>query len=359
MDNNTSQDKRQSNIELLRILAMLFIIAYHFVYHGDVYYPHVDISGFNRIFTTFLRPFGKMGVNIFVMISGYFLITSQKSNIPRLIRLWLQTLFYSAGIAIILIAKNYLPFSAPDLAARFSPITRHLWWFSTAYFVLHLFSPFINKFLNTLTKAEYTKMLVLMTAVFSIVPSLNNISEMGHELTWFVFIYSIGGYVRLHTDNKPKRPAKYILYAVLFQTAVLFLCKGLAAIGFKNPLDSLYALYSFSSLVSSLLIFRFFLGLDIKTSRIINALASAAFGVYLLHEDEFMRIIIWNVLVKPQQYIHDPLLPLHIIKTALLIYAIGGAIELIRKNLLEKHYMPPVYKLADFLDPKINAFFKK
>ena len=80
MDNNTSQDKRQSNIELLRILAMLFIIAYHFVYHGDVYYPHVDISGFNRIFTTFLRPFGKMGVNIFVMISGYFLIASQKKQ---------------------------------------------------------------------------------------------------------------------------------------------------------------------------------------------------------------------------------------------------------------------------------------
>ncbi len=71
---------RQSNYELIRIIAMLMIVASHYVGHGifkvssassyDVYL-HGDLI--NRAYSVIYSPGGKTGVALFFMISGYFL----------------------------------------------------------------------------------------------------------------------------------------------------------------------------------------------------------------------------------------------------------------------------------------------
>ena len=72
--------QRQSNFELIRIVAMLMIVASHYVCHGiykvsstnayDVYL-HGDMI--NRVVSVIYSPGGKTGVALFFMISGYFL----------------------------------------------------------------------------------------------------------------------------------------------------------------------------------------------------------------------------------------------------------------------------------------------
>lgn len=63
--------QRNSNIELLRIIAMFMIIASH--------YPHglsgTDLGyGANRYFYSIFTAFGQVGVGIFLLIMGYFMI---------------------------------------------------------------------------------------------------------------------------------------------------------------------------------------------------------------------------------------------------------------------------------------------
>ena len=92
--------QRQSNIELLRIIAMLMIIAHHFSVHGGFQYSTDDLT-INYLWINFIAIGGKIGVNIFVLISGYFLINAVGFNVNKLVKLWIQIFSYSILFYII------------------------------------------------------------------------------------------------------------------------------------------------------------------------------------------------------------------------------------------------------------------
>ena len=73
---DASKNQRNSNLELLRILSMVFIVSCHFVGVGFEDYNLV-ISNMNNYFIYFLDLFGKVGVDIFILISAYFMINSK------------------------------------------------------------------------------------------------------------------------------------------------------------------------------------------------------------------------------------------------------------------------------------------
>lgn len=65
---------RESNIELLRIVLMVLIIMHHFSVHGTfAFTPELT---FNKVFLQVFGLGGKAGVVAFVMITGYFMVSS-------------------------------------------------------------------------------------------------------------------------------------------------------------------------------------------------------------------------------------------------------------------------------------------
>ena len=61
--------KRKSNIELLRILCMMSLVAHHFTIHGNLYLnENIFVQRFSLIFA----PLGKMCYVVFMVISSYF-----------------------------------------------------------------------------------------------------------------------------------------------------------------------------------------------------------------------------------------------------------------------------------------------
>lgn len=65
---------RDSNLELLRIISMLLIVTHHYALHG-FNFLNLDLTS-NKIVLNFLVSGGKIGVNIFILLSAYFLSTS-------------------------------------------------------------------------------------------------------------------------------------------------------------------------------------------------------------------------------------------------------------------------------------------
>ena len=63
--------KRKSNFELLRIISMLGIVLFHFFYHGNY---DTSSMNFNSSLIVYLQFVGEVGVDIFVIISGYFIV---------------------------------------------------------------------------------------------------------------------------------------------------------------------------------------------------------------------------------------------------------------------------------------------
>lgn len=101
IDKHVSNDyKRQSNFELLRIFAMLFIIGHHFSVHSGFVFSDSSIS-IERVWLQFISMGGKLGIDLFIMISGYFLIKVQSIKISKEVKLWLIMFTYSVGIYLV------------------------------------------------------------------------------------------------------------------------------------------------------------------------------------------------------------------------------------------------------------------
>lgn len=81
---------RSSNFELLRIVAMLFIISFHYVYKSGYIFDSLTIH------SVIIKSFyflGELGVNLFILITGYFQVKG-KFSIEKLIKLILEVSFY-------------------------------------------------------------------------------------------------------------------------------------------------------------------------------------------------------------------------------------------------------------------------
>lgn len=105
---DSTKKQRQSSIELLRILTMVMIVAHHFSVHGNFDFP-INTITINRLWIQFIQIGGKIGVDVFVLISGYFLITSSSVKPNRIIKIWLQMFTYSILIYIFVLPCAWNP----------------------------------------------------------------------------------------------------------------------------------------------------------------------------------------------------------------------------------------------------------
>jgi surface polysaccharide O-acyltransferase-like enzyme len=138
---------RQSNIELLRILAMILIIMHHYVIHGTTNFVELPFSVQN-VLALFLGAFGRPAMVIFVLICGYFSIKND-FKLPRIVTLIAQVLFYSVFfllLAIFVLPMN-LTIGRHEILKAIFPTAYGSYWFFYIIFGTILLSPFINKLL--------------------------------------------------------------------------------------------------------------------------------------------------------------------------------------------------------------------
>ena len=103
---------RESNLELLRIFAMLVIIAHHMVVNSTV----IDCMDFSHptSHTYFLMVWGMWGktaINSFILISGYFLCKGRLTW-QRYLKLLVEIYFYKFFIMVLFALVS---FSSPTL----------------------------------------------------------------------------------------------------------------------------------------------------------------------------------------------------------------------------------------------------
>lgn len=141
---NVLRKDRSSNIELLRIIAMFMIICFHYVLKSKY---DCSVLTYNTFIIKSFYMLGEVGVNLFVLITGYFMIKG-KFSWKKLICLLLEVSFYfliSIYIGIKLGIYEYTTFRAIFLL--FFPTIMNRYWFTTAYILLYILSPYLNIFI--------------------------------------------------------------------------------------------------------------------------------------------------------------------------------------------------------------------
>lgn len=358
------QTNRKSNFELLRIVAMLMIVLHHFAYHGGFEYDSTTLS-IPRFWFNFIIMGGKIGVNIFVLISGYFLIQSKSTNagINKILKLWGQVFFYSVTIYVVSIALGG-SVTIKQLVRAFMPMTRAVWWFASTYFVLYIIHPYLNLFLHSMDKLSYQRYLLLLLLMWCIVPTFFGAAFEGNRLCWFITLYSLAGYYRLYGFNK--LVSKYAgLMAAFFMiltycTSIVFTILGTKWAFFSENNRYFYRMQSLLTLAISICIFVAFTNMNIKYSKWLNSVSSAAFGVYLIHDNSYVRSFLWETVFDNAKFQDSILLIPYSVAVAAIVYSSCTLLDLMRQRVIERPYMQLVNRNSDRLSiwiKKVSDFF--
>ena len=335
---------RESNLELLRIISMISIFIYHYCVHGGIL--EVGSYTINKLVALFFSIGGRVGVNIFILIMGYFMVKSQ-FKIKRIIKLILQVLFYSIILAVISVYRLHSNFEIIDINSYFTPVLTHVYWFVTCYVIVQFLSPFLNKAIINLKQRNCMKLIVLNTIILSILPTIfPKINLASSQITWFIHMYIIGGYIREYDFKfKNKNIAKLISIGYPIIAYLTIIISILLNKYFNLQLDIMYyiGLYSFIGLIGSIGIFVFFRDIKIKENNIINFFAKTSFVTYLISDHVLYRDIFWTLDLKVQQFEQAEVYKFvfHIILSVVYIYIVSSIIETIRIKLIEE----PIFKI--------------
>ena len=349
---------RSSNFELMRIFAMFLIITYHYALFSNFRFSAADIT-FNRVLYQSMFLTGKTGVNLFVMVSGYFMVKSGRARTEKVLQLWGQAFFYIVGIWLIFHKKiNGMNSMVQDtLKGKIFFLSSGVQWFISTYIVMYLISPYLNVMLTALPRNACRRLLVLTGVLWCLIPTLSWIPGLvvtefqGSDLAFFLFLYCLGGYLRLYHEDDRKGAGRRFLCAA----GITALCLGIIiAVDIWNnrklgKLRLLDYLFNYQNhvliLLLSLFLFLGFKELRIKNSRAVNLISSLTFGIYLIHDNWQIRRYLWNNIIKGPAFQDSPwFLPVSLgYITA--VFCACGVIELVRQLTIEKLWM----KAAGFI----------
>lgn len=326
--------KRQSNIELLRILCMLFIVCHHIIVHALLSNPECGIAmGAEWYGLQLLNCMCYVATNVFILISGYFGIHIKYRSF---IRFYVMLAFYGCvlyHLHLYLIDSHVNRWSIYN---TLFPISNSPGlWFVKSYFVLYLLSPILNAATNALTKRQYQMSILLFTVVILYYGFYREMefASAGYSLSNFVYLYFIGGYLKRYIPNTPKLRIPSII--VYFLGSILLWCLAVYA---ENS-DSSSVWFSIVQynhpflIVSSIAFFLFFTTLHFS-SKIINFIAPSSLAVYILHDNKYFNSQLYSKIGDCYFAANDwgggALLLFAII---LAIWSMGYMIDIIRRGL--------------------------
>jgi surface polysaccharide O-acyltransferase-like enzyme len=327
---------RDSNFELLRIICMLMIVTLHYMGKGGVL-GNTQPSEANFIISHLAEALSIVAVNCYMLISGYFMITS-KFRFEKLLTLWLQILFYSVGIYAVLLAMGFEHFSIFTLITVSFPVLLKEYWFVSGYIALFLLSPFLNTAIKAFDKRQLEKLIIML--FFLLVLWGNTVSQVslfvnnGYSLTQFILLYIIAAYIRLHWELKIN---KYIYLSgyLICSFAIGMVSIPLFNIGQIGWWSSYFLDYSFVGVfIASLCLFMFMREVKIN-SAFINRIAPLTLSVYLIHEHPVLRPYIYSNILHASNYYHSNLFALHALVSVLSIFAVSVCIDAVRKFLFD------------------------
>lgn len=339
---------RKSNIEVLRIVCMVLLVAHHCVVHGGTM---ASQNAINQWISLPFIPIGKICFDAFVAISAWYTVGSQfKAN--RFVRIWLQILFYN----LLFLASTELLGSGYAqevtwrtwLGACF-PVIGNSHGFAASYVIYYLCTPFLHYVTERLTKrkAELLVGILFLTQVFSTV--LGSVTfytqPMPSEILLFVLFYFSAFYLK-------RWPIKIERNMLALGLIIVGIWLGSTLVRYENmihPDSRFYAVavgligseFSLSNIIAGFAVFLFFKNIEMPIMPKVNVIASLTFGILLYHDHNYFRPVVWGRLVHTYTWInaHPLSFVAHALLSVVAVFTLGAMIDFARQKLLEAPLM--------------------
>ncbi|WP_320167928.1 acyltransferase family protein [Mangrovibacterium marinum] len=283
MRNITQKKNRDSNFELLRLVAIFLIICHHLVIKSaqTCGYTHEYSFGTDGVSGLIINSLCVCGVNIFLLISGWYGI---KHIWPQTIRLVIDCFIYSLITNTFCVFVLGYPFSWEEFLYSCNFLNN---WFVAAFIMFLFIVPLIERAIMNIDSKTLGYFIILMT-LFNVIFGFcfGKLNTNGYNAINFSYIYLIGRYLKVQSTHPiylryaSKGLILYILCAIPLIVGFIFLSShtlwtssiAQKFFGYNNPIVIISAVALF--LPFSVLKFQ---------NKFINEVAKGVFGIFILH----------------------------------------------------------------------------
>lgn len=282
-----SHKERDSNMELMRIITMMMILLLHadFITTGCPGDKDAVMQPFVTLSKSYIEALTVIGVNVFVLLSGWYSIHPKQN---RLVGLIVQVVFFH------LVGLTFAFATQQSVNWRSIVSFMEGLWFVKAYLLLNILSPVLNTFTDHIDRQTFKYVLIgffLMQSVYGwLPPDYNMPFTKGFSTISFIGLYLLARYVRIYKPHYSLWRARTYLFVYLLLSLVITLIYY-ARIRFTVPLLPLIGdMYTYTSplvILSSLTFLLLFSKLSLR-SKVVNILAKSCFAVYLLHVNKYI-----------------------------------------------------------------------
>lgn len=353
---------RNSNIELLRIIAMLTIVTGHLISQGGAIENYSS-----KIFSIYAGSAARISVNIFLFIGVYFMVDSN-FNAERILDLWGELFLYTLCFTgVSLLFDHDIP--VKNLIKAILPFSTRALWFASAYLILICLHPFL-KYVFLLAKNQFIFLICTLTYVMCIMPTFaEKQSDFIVNVAWFIYVYILVGGLKKYTKFFEER--RYLLQK--YGTAIAILIYFVLASCKIVPLlyDTRYSVIlcnlgeqylsdikSIPNVLCALSVFVDVVTKKPSESQIINKVARSTFAVYIIHQTPAFFPVLWSRIIHTEFWFSfdAPKFILFLTISVLFIFVFGSLIENFREKRIE-----PIYKksmIYFFLTKRVNEILK-
>lgn len=242
---------------------------------------------------TALESISIIGVNCFILISGYFGIRASWKGLANFTGWCIfaslvvlgYSIFRGAEISVELIVNSLLVYSSTDL------------WFVPAYLALFILSPVLNGGLDSLPER---KLVWFITGLLFLNVYLGwfrggKVNQFGYNEMQMVLMYAVGYCIRRWARILAAIPVRICAGLYVFATLGIFF------MAFFIPSRTTFAYNSPFVILASVAFFLIFSNMKPFHNRVVNWVASSAFMVYLLHKPPS----VWAEIRQCLHYCHE------------------------------------------------------
>lgn len=288
--------RRNASFELMRIICMLMVVMLHYLNGTDRLLTQAAPPDGPRVAGTAAEALCIVAVNAFVLLTGYFLSTS-RFRLARLLRLQCEIWFYAILVPAVLAAFGQPVIGADryDIRYYLLPVLSGTYWFMTAYCIMYLFIPLMNRAAASMSRRGLRTLILLLLIPFcfikSICPLQLSFDRYGYDFGWFICLYLTGAYCRKYGFGRLKdgrRSAALYLASAAAITLLMILLKGISGrIGGLAHYLTVPFHYNFVLVyAASIGFFALFAHIRIPEGRaagVIRFLSAHVLAVYLIH----------------------------------------------------------------------------
>lgn len=300
------KESRNSNIELLRLVLMYFVIMLHYNGMGGGVIRIVKDNPLNSFSSQLFEGLCVLAVNCFMIISGYFLYTNKKIKTGKILDLILVVIFYHyVDYALRLLFTEEI-FSLKSFIGNILPYN----YFMIFYVVSYMLSPFVAQSYQKMDFKQASVLTFILAFLFLLIPTvlhlandlnilkLNIIEALspistsgdnnGYTVVQFMVDLCIGIYLRKLEQNGWKIKW-YWLLGVFVLIAVVF-----AFVADRIP--SVDAYCNIAVVLMAVCFFLLFKKMNFK-SKVLNYFSKSTFAIFCIHTGSFFNNTVWKKII--------------------------------------------------------------